>query len=43
MLIMAYNMIRTIAGGQAVEAPIPAPVAARGARLTRPAGHSQES
>ena len=28
MLVMAYNMVRTIAGGQAVEAPIPAPVAA---------------
>jgi cytochrome c oxidase cbb3-type subunit 1 len=28
MLIMAYNVARTIAGSRAVEAPIPAPAAA---------------
>jgi cytochrome c oxidase cbb3-type subunit 1 len=28
MLIMAYNVFKTVAGGRAVEAPIPAPVLA---------------
>jgi cytochrome c oxidase cbb3-type subunit 1 len=28
MLIMAYNVAKTVAGSKAVEAPIPAPVAA---------------
>ncbi len=36
MLIMAYNVLRTVAGGKAVEAPIPVAAAPRRARLTRP-------